>query len=129
MGVKRWVGEGSEWMSLMGMFCNLGGRGMCMYWARHKTSLRRTEAIRLHTTLPWSQSILHLSAVQEGIQDALGLREIHSARGKASFPEAAVYIAFYLLSCTTVKLTPALSIHGARETSKIQERVTAFVVS
>lgn len=54
-----------------------------MYSARQKTPLRRTKAIRLHTRLPWSKSILHLSAVQEGIQDALGQKEIHSVQGKA----------------------------------------------
>lgn len=56
---------------------------MCMHWARHKTSLRKTKAIGLHARLPWSKSILHLSAVREGIQDALGQREIHGAQGKA----------------------------------------------
>lgn len=53
-----------------------------MYWAGHKTSLK-TKATRLHTKLPWSQILLHPSGVQEGIQHALGQREIHSAQGKA----------------------------------------------
>lgn len=53
-----------------------------MYWAGHKTSLK-TKAIRLHARLPWSQSILHPSDVQEGIQNALGQRDIYSAQGKA----------------------------------------------
>lgn len=46
-----------------------------MYRAGHKTLLRQTKAIMLHTRLPWSQSVLRLSAVQEGIQDALGQRD------------------------------------------------------
>lgn len=68
---------------LHGDVLSSGYGGLCMYGAKNKTSPGKTKAIRLHTKLLESKSILHPSVVQEGIQDTLGQREIHSAQGKA----------------------------------------------
>lgn len=107
MGIKWWLVI--KWYTLMvwGVtgWASWGcvvtwAEGMCMHWERHKTSLRRTKVIRLHTSLPWSKSILHLSTVQKRIQVALGQREIHSVQEKAGIPNTEVSIAFMHTSKT-----------------------------
>lgn len=86
-------------MSLLWMCCNLGREDVHAL-RQGKISLRRSKFIRLVTSLAWSKSILHFSAVQKRIQVALGQREIHSVEGKAGIPNTEVSIAFMHCSKT-----------------------------
>lgn len=79
------------------MCCNLG-RGD-VHALRQAQNF--SKEIKVHqASPPWSESILHLPAVQKMIQVALGQREIHIVEEKAENPDTEVSMAFMHCSKT-----------------------------